>query len=146
MDAHKAHILIVEDNPDDEALLMRQLNKAGLGQHVKVIDDGKVAIDFLTAPDAPISELIAIFLDLRLPHMSGLQVLEKIRANDPTKNLPVIVMTSSNAPTDLEKCKKLGVSCYVQKPVTFTTFTKAVADSFHVPSTATGPMPTKLNE
>jgi two-component system response regulator len=140
METPKTRILIVEDNPDDEALLMHQLRKAQLHQHVKVIGDGQAAFDFLTATDSRCEELVAMFLDLQLPSMSGLDLLEKVRSHDRIANLPVIVMTSSNSPADLEKCQKLGVSCYVQKPVTFTTFSKAIAESFHAPLTKAGPL------
>jgi len=131
MESSKTRILIVEDNPDDGALLMRQLQKAQLSEQVKIIDDGRQALDFLMLAEA--DYLIAIFLDLKLPGLSGLSLLEKIRADDRRRHLPVIVMTSSNSPDDLNNCKALGVSCYVQKPVTFTAFSKAVADTFHRP-------------
>jgi CheY-like chemotaxis protein len=125
--------LIVEDDPDDEALLMRQLQKAQLDQHVKVIGDGKAALEYLTDDSQQYKELVAIFLELSLPSMSGLHLLEKIRSDDRVRHLPVIVMTSSNAPSDLERCQQLRVSHYVQKPITFTSFSKAVANSFHAP-------------
>ncbi len=141
METPKTRILIVEDNPDDEALLMRQLQKAQLDQHVRVISDGQAALDYLTDGHSAGENLVAIFLDLNLPSLSGLQLLERVKTHDGLKHLPVIVMTSSNAPSDLEKCQKLGVSCYVQKPVTFTTFTKAVADSFHSPMNKTSLSP-----
>ena len=143
MDTQKRCILIVEDNTDDEALLMRQLRKASLDKYVKVIDDGKLALAFLTEHTPSGEELIALFLDLNLPGVSGLEILEKIKSQDRTRNLPVIVMTSSNSPQDLEKCREYGVSCYVQKPVTFANFTKAVADSFHAPATQAGSLPHK---
>ena len=132
MELSKTRILIIEDNPDDGALLMRQLQIAQLGEQVKMIGDGRQALDFLTLAEA--DHLIAIFLDLKLPTLSGLLLLEKIRADDRRRHLPVIVMTSSNSPDDLNRCKALGVSSYVQKPVTFTAFSKAVADTFHRPS------------
>jgi CheY-like chemotaxis protein len=143
MEAPKTRILIIEDNADDEELLMHQLRKAGLHQHIRVIDDGRAALAYLTSEDSRCDELIAIFLDLKLPGVSGLQVLEEVRARDRTKNLSVIVMTSSNSPEDLEKCRHHGVSCYIQKPITFANFTKAVADSFHAPVTRSGPMPAR---
>ena len=123
-------ILIVEDNADDEHLLLRQLTKANLARYVTVIRDGKLALDFLTG-DGTADKLIAIFLDLHLPSLNGLAILESIRSNELIRHLPVIVMTSSNAPTDLQRCQDLGVSHYVQKPVSFLSFTKAVADHFH---------------
>ena len=97
----KTRILIIEDNPDDVELLMRQLKKAHLGEQVKVVSDGRLALDFLIS-DA--EHLVAMFLDL---------------------------MTSSNSPADLAECEALHVSSYVQKPVTFELFSKAVANTFH---------------
>ncbi|MEI9999596.1 MAG: response regulator [Verrucomicrobiota bacterium] len=128
----KPRILIVEDNADDGELLMRQLKKARLGDHVKVIRDGSQAIQFLTDATSGAGHLIAMFLDLQLPSLDGLSVLEQVRAHESICRLPVIVMTSSNSQEDLHRCRVLGVSSYVQKPVTFSAFTKAVADTFHV--------------
>jgi len=130
----KTRILIVEDNLDDVDLLMRQLRKANLGEQVMTISDGRLALDFLMLPEA--SHLVALFLDLKLPSMSGVQLLEKIRAHDKIRNLPVIVMTSSNSSEDLQKCTELRVLNYVQKPVTLEAFNKAVASTFHLPDTA----------
>ena len=129
----KTRILIVEDNPDDEALLIRQIKKAQLDEQVKVIRDGRQALDFLMLSEA--EHLVAMFLDLKLPSLSGLHLLEKLRALSRSRHLPVIVMTSSNSPADLQKCEALGVSSYVQKPVSFTAFSKAIADTFHRPQT-----------
>ena len=133
MDMRQTRILIVEDNPDDEALLLRQLRKAQLDQHVKVISDGQQALDYVIHHhnNTQGEELIALFLDLNLPKINGLRILEQVRSHERTRDLSVIVMTSSNSPEDLEKCHQFGVSCYVQKPVTFATFSKAIADSFH---------------
>ena len=135
MKADKTRIVIVEDNAADLALLMRHLKKAKFDKHVKVISDGKAAFEWLSGGDQPGKDLIAVFLDLSLPSISGLRVLEMIRSNEGTRHLPVIVMTGSVDPEDLNKCRQLGVSCYVQKPITVATFTKAVADIFHSPAT-----------
>src|ERR1700689_2584095 len=96
-------VLIIEDNDDDRELLMRQLRKSGMDNHVKFISNGQEALDFLTGPRAPflVEELIAIFLDLRLPLLSGLELLRRLRARDDLQNMPVIVMTGSNDPLDL---------------------------------------------
>jgi CheY-like chemotaxis protein len=72
-----------------------------------------------------------VFLDLQLPTLTGLQLLEAIRADDRIKDVPVIVMTSSNDPADLDRCRELGVFSFVQKPLTFASFAKAFADTFH---------------
>lgn len=132
--ADPVRVLVIEDNPDDRELLLRQLKKSGMATHVKFISDGKEALDFLTGPYAPLpDDLIAILLDLRLPSMSGLDLLRKLRQRETFQNVPVTVMTSSNDPNDLEECRKLKVVNYVSKPVTFSSFSKAVADIFHPP-------------
>lgn len=124
-------ILIIEDNPDDEALLMRQLKKADLEKHVFSINDGKKALDYLMDERRKGEHLSAIFLDLKLPRLGGLDLLKAIRSNERIRHLPIIIMTSSNEPEQLEKCRELGVACYVQKPLTFSSFAKAFADTFH---------------
>jgi two-component system response regulator len=130
-------VIVIEDNADDSELLLRQLRKSGMGEHVKFIANGQQALDFLIGPGAQASadELIAIFLDLKLPSLNGLELLRRLRAHKKNKlrNLPVIIMTSSNNPADMEECKRLNVTGYVPKPVSFTTFSKAVADVFHLP-------------
>jgi two-component system response regulator len=129
-------VLVIEDNPDDRELLLRQLRKSGMNTYVKFIADGREALDFLTGPQAPPPEsLIVILLDLRLPSLTGIEFLRRLRALDNFRNVPVTVMTSSNDPNDLEECRRLNVINYVTKPVTFTSFSKAVADVFHPPLT-----------
>jgi two-component system, response regulator len=132
----KPRILIVEDNSNDEELLMRQLHKAGLAQRVQVIPNGNHALAYLTSED---HELVAIFLDLHLPGIGGLEILEKVRSHERLKTLPVIVMTSSNHPEEIKRCHALKVNGFVQKPVTFSAFSKAIADTFH--TSASGPIP-----
>ncbi len=131
----RVRVLVVEDNDDDRELLLRQLRKTGMDSHVKFISHGQEAVDFLTKPRAVAltEDLIAVFLDLKLPGVGGLEVLRRLRQRDEFRELPVIVMTSSNDPEDLEECRRLKVTNYVSKPVTFTSFSKAVADVFHLP-------------
>jgi CheY-like chemotaxis protein len=124
-------ILIIEDNGDDEALLLRQLKKAQFDRHVRVIPDGGRALAYLTEGRFKCEDVAAVFLDINLPKISGLTILETIRSSDRLRNLPVIVMTSSNAPEDFKRCRELGVSCFVQKPLTLSSFAKAFADTFH---------------
>lgn len=129
-------VLVIEDNPDDRELLLHQLRRGGMADHVKFISDGKEALDFLTGPlDSTLAgELVAIFLDLKLPSLGGLDVLRSLRSTSAWQKIPVIVMTSSNNPKDIEECERLHVTNFVSKPVTFTSFSKAVADVFHRPN------------
>src|ERR1700734_720491 len=119
-------VIVIEDNADDSELLLRQLIKSGMDGHVKFITNGQEALDFLTGPRAPIlaKELIAIFLDLNLPLLGGLELLRRLRAIDMLRDIPVIVMTSSNDPDDMDECRRLKVTSYVPKPVSFNTFSK----------------------
>ena len=127
-----SRILIVEDNPDDSFLLTRQLNRARLDDHVTVITDGQEALDFMVQHSQKEDDLrfVAIFLDLRLPSLDGVPLLRKLRAIPQLRDIPVIVMTSSNEESDLEECRKLAVKAYVTKPVSLTDFIKAVAHVF----------------
>jgi len=125
-------ILIVEDNPDDEVVLLRQLKNARLDGQIRVIADGNRAINYLTDAKQRCEDLVAVFLKLNLPiEGGGIKLLEAIRGADRLKHLPVIVMTSTSAQEELDKCRALGVSAYVSKPVSFSAFVKAVADTFH---------------
>jgi two-component system response regulator len=134
METHLTRILVIEDNQDDEALLLRMLKRARLDSHVDVVRDGKQALDHLTHREARIESLMAVFLDLNIPSINGLQLLALIREDDRLRHLPVVVMTSSNSPQDLLECRKLGVMSYIQKPLTLATFTKAIADILHLPN------------
>ena len=125
-------ILIVEDNPDDEVVLLRQLKNARLDGQIRVIADGNRAINYLTDAKQRCEDLVAVFLKLNLPiEGGGIKLLEAIRGADRLKHLPVIVMTSTSAQEELDKCRALGVSAYVSKPVSFSAFVKAIADTFH---------------
>jgi len=123
-------VLVVEDNVDDGDLLVRQLKKNNFEGFVKVIADGRHAWELLLAEDSR-QNLVAIFLDLDLPSLSGLKLLGRIKSRPEFSNLPVFVMTSSNDPEDLAECTRLGIDGFISKPVSFMTFSKAVADLFH---------------
>ncbi len=124
-------ILIVEDNPEDEALILRQLKNAQLDDQVRVIADGNRALNYLTDAKYKCEDLIAVFLKLELPvEGGGIALLESIRGADRLKHLPVIVMSSSSGKEQLDKCHALGVSAYVSKPVSFSALMKAIADAF----------------
>jgi CheY-like chemotaxis protein len=125
-------ILVVEGNRDDSDFLVRQLRKHHLDGHVKIIPDGEKAWDFLAAKGSG-ANLIAIFLDLHLPSLSGLNLLCRIKSHPQLRAIPAIVMTSTDTIQELEECIRLGVDGFIAKPVTFTAFTKTVADIFHPP-------------
>jgi two-component system, response regulator len=128
-------VLVIEDNADDRELLLHQLRRGNMAEHVKFISDGQEALDFLVNPvnAAQSNQIVAIFLDLNLPSLSGIEVLRSLRDHSTLRTTPVIVMTSSNNPKDLAECQRLMVTNYVSKPVTFISFSKAVADVFHRP-------------
>ena len=124
-------ILLVEDNPDDEALTLRALRKNNIGNDVMVARDGAEALDYLfgTGPYAgrDASDIPpVVLLDLKLPKVDGLEVLRRLRADARTKLLPVVILTSSNEEEDRLKSYDLGANSYVRKPVNFTEFIEAV--------------------
>jgi len=123
-------ILLVEDNPRDEALTLRALKKGNIVNQVIVAHDGVEAMDYLFGTGSysgrDITEMPQlILLDLKLPRIDGLQVLQKIRADDRTKRLPVVIFTSSNEEEDVINGYKLGANSYVRKPVDFEQFAEA---------------------
>ena len=121
-------ILLIEDNPRDEALTLRALKKNNIVNDVFVARDGVEALNYLFAPGADGNLNVLpqlILLDLKLPKVDGLQVLEKIRENDRTRRLPVVVFTSSSEEEDVIKSYNLGANSYVRKPVEFEHFLEA---------------------
>jgi len=124
-------ILLVEDNPDDEALTLRALKKNNIGNKVVVVRDGVEALDFLFCKGKfidrdPQEKPQIILLDLKLPKVDGLEVLRQIRANEDTHLLPVVILTSSKEEQDLIKGYSLGANSYVRKPVDFSQFVDSV--------------------
>lgn len=124
-------ILVVEDNPDDEALTLRALKKNNIGNKVFIVRDGAEALDFLfctgSYADRDPRELPEmILLDLKLPKVDGLEVLHRIRADERTRLLPVVILTSSNEEQDLIEGYKNGANSYIRKPVDFNQFVEAV--------------------
>ena len=118
-------ILLVEDDPDHEALALRALRKANVANEIRVARDGTEAIEYLNgiATGNAIPQLI--LLDLKLPKVDGLEVLRTIRASDKTAILPVVVLTSSDEERDIVASYRLGVNSYIRKPVNFTDFAEA---------------------
>lgn len=123
-------VLLVEDNPDDEALTLRALRKHNLANEIVVARDGQEALDYLFAEgdfsdrDSSLLPQV-ILLDLKLPKVDGLQVLERLRAAENTRHVPVVVLTSSNEELDMIRSYDLGANSYVRKPVDFEQFLEA---------------------
>jgi len=130
---HEVEILLVEDNPSDVELTLRALKKQHLADKVHVVRDGAAAVDFLfaTGPYAGRSGHAmprVIFLDLKLPKLNGVDVLRRIKADERTKRIPVVVLTSSQEESDIVETYALGVNSYIVKPVNFENFMRAVAE------------------
>jgi two-component system, response regulator len=126
-------ILLVEDNPKDELLTLRALKKCNLANEIVVMRDGAEALDYLFAKgDFAGREVVdlptVVLLDLKLPKIDGLEVLRQIRADERTRRLPVVILTSSDEEKDIIAGYELGANSYIRKPVAFGDFSKAVAE------------------
>ncbi len=124
-------ILLVEDNRDDEALTLRALRKNNIKNDVVVAHDGVEALDYLLGTGSHVGRDLTempqvIFLDLKLPRVDGLAVLRRLRADERTRLLPVVILTSSNEEQDRINGYGLGANSYVRKPVDFAQFIEAV--------------------
>jgi CheY-like chemotaxis protein len=124
-------IMLVEDNPDDEALTLRALRKNNIQNKVMVAHDGVEALDYLLGTgvhaDRDVGpKPVVILLDLKLPKIDGLEVLRRLRAEEHTKFIPVVVLTSSKEEQDLIQSYSLGCNSYIRKPVDFIQFVEAV--------------------
>lgn len=132
MDSRQVEILLVEDSPQDAELTLRALRKCRLGDNVVVVTDGAEALDFVFARGkyslrSAYAIPRVIILDLHLPKVSGLGVLRELKANETTRAIPVVVLTSSSEERDVAESYQLGVNSYVVKPVEFERFTAAIS-------------------
>ena len=126
-------ILLVEDNSSDAELTIRALKKKNLANNLIHLKNGAEALDFIFAQGAysnrdPDKAPKVILLDLKMPKVDGLEVLAKIRGDERTKKIPVVVLTSSKEDPDISACYALGVNSYIVKPVEFDKFLKAVSE------------------
>jgi len=124
-------ILLVEDNPDDEALTIRAFTKNSIQNPIVVARDGQEALDYLYAQGNyaarnPLERPVLILLDIKLPKLNGIEVLRQIRSHDTTKLIPVVVLTTSKEEDDLVKSYSLGANSYIRKPVDFMRFMEVV--------------------
>ena len=127
-------ILIVEDNPDDAELTVRALKEQNLANEIFVAEDGEEALDFLFcrgnfSDRNPIKPMKVVFLDLKLPKVSGLEVLREIKTDERMKKLPVVVVTSSREDPDIQSAYDLGANSYLVKPVEFDAFRQAMSNA-----------------
>jgi two-component system response regulator len=121
-------LLLVEDNPTDEKLTVRAFKKSGVTNDIVIVRDGAEALDFLFATGKYEGTAVlpaVVLLDLKLPKIDGLEVLRRIRDNDRTKRLPVVILTASKEHEDIVRGYSLGANAYVRKPVDFVEFAEA---------------------
>lgn len=135
-DLSKIKIVLVEDNPDDAYLTLRAMKNLNLENNVIHLKNGEEAINFIikklpidgkvVSPDVKL-----VLLDLRMPKVSGVEVLQEIRKNPATAGLPVVVLTASHDDPDIQRCKELGANSYIIKPVTAERFSKVIEEVAH---------------
>ncbi len=132
MNYNSVDVLLVEDNIIDAELAMRELKKYQLANNLFHVKDGEEALDFIFAEgqyadtrkvDHPPR---LILLDIQMPKLNGMEVLEKIKSDERTKSTPVVILTSSKEHPDIQKCYALGANCYIVKPVNFERFAEAI--------------------
>lgn len=120
-------IVLVEDDPGHARLIEKNLRRAGINNEIILIDNGQGAVDYLLGDTCDIYECLLILLDLNLPGLDGYQVLERIKADSRTKRIPVIILTTSDVPQEVDRCYELGCNIFVTKPVQYDEFCAAVS-------------------
>jgi two-component system response regulator len=133
MNPNEIEIIMVEDNPDDAALTIRALKLRNLFNNLIHLKNGQEALDYFFQGAEFNGKKFSehpkvILLDLKMPKVNGMEVLEKLKSNPKTKNIPVVILTSSAEDPDIKKCYDLGANSYMVKPVEFDNFSKTVAD------------------
>src|SRR5688572_20319634 len=133
MNSTEIEIILIEDNPDDAALAIRALKKQNLTNNLVHLSDGQEALDFIFGTGTFINQGMVgttkvILLDLNMPKVNGMEVLEKLKSDDRTKTIPVVILTSSSKDPDIKRAFELGANTYIVKPVDFDNFSKIVVD------------------
>ena len=131
MSTQVVEILLVEDNPDDEELTLHALKKVNLVNQIDVVRDGAEALEYIFCTGAYEKRVVEngprlILLDLKLPKVDGLEVLQRIKADQRTRMIPVVVLTSSREERDIVESYQLGVNSYIVKPVDFEQFMQSI--------------------
>ena len=129
-------ILMVEDNPNDAELSLLALKKAGINNVVKIVKDGAEALEFLFSEGKYAGkqlqlQLKVVFLDLKMPKISGIQVLERVRTSSQFDSLPVVILSSSNVESDIVKAYKLGANSFIVKPIDYSKHAAALSGAAH---------------
>lgn len=133
MQYNSVEVLLVEDNLNDAELSIRELKKNNLANNLVHVRDGEEALDFLFARGAFAGKRDTgvhpkvILLDIQMPKVNGIEVLEQIRADPGTRSIPVVILTSSRESPDIRKCYELGANSYIVKPVSFENFAAAIS-------------------
>jgi|SRR3989344_2112203 len=133
MKNNEIEVLLVEDNMGDAELTIRALRKSNMANKLVHLENGADALDYIFAEGIYVHRNIenmprVILLDLNMPKVNGIEVLQRIKADERTKKIPVVVLTSSKEDPDIERCYELGVNSYIVKPVEFEKFIKAVSE------------------
>lgn len=130
MNNQEMEILLVEDNEDDASLAIRALKKQNLANRLVHLKDGQAALDYImkNIEQSPDNKPRVILLDLKMPKVNGIEVLEKLKADERTHSIPVVILTSSAEDPDIKRCYELGANSYIVKPVEFDNFSKTVVD------------------
>ncbi len=133
METLKVEVLLVEDNRDDAELTIRALRKNNLANNLVHVKDGAEALDFIFCENEYAKRNFnnfpkVILLDLNMPKIGGIEVLTKMKSDERTKSIPIVILTSSNEDPDIENCYQLGANSYIVKPVDFDGFIKAVGN------------------
>jgi two-component system response regulator len=133
MEDTEIEILLVEDNNEDAEMTMKALRKHNLGNHIVHLKDGAEAIDFIFGTGKYENRDISkkpkmILLDLKMPKVSGIEVLKTLKSDERTKSIPIVVLTNSEEDPDIKACFELGVNSYIVKPVEFEKFSAAISE------------------
>lgn len=132
MNHNSVEVLLVEDNINDAELAIRELKKHNMANNLVHVHDGEEALDFIFATgkysgtrDIAFPPRL-VLLDIQMPKVNGIEVLQKIKSDDRTRSTPVVILTSSKEDPDIQKCYQLGANSYIVKPVNFESFAQAI--------------------